>query len=77
MYCRTGYRPGKGRGITPLWYATPVGGKVDYIPDGAASKNIDGVMYFFYNDVWYQPFYSGSDVVYIVAEKPAEANTQS
>ena len=44
--------------------------KVDYIPDGAASKTIDGVMYFVYNDVWYRTFYSGSEVVYIVAENP-------
>jgi hypothetical protein len=30
------------------------------------------VTYFVYNDVYYQPFYSGSGVVYIVAEKPEE-----
>ena len=55
----------------------PVGATVDYIPDGAASKTIDGVMYFVYNDVWHRPFYSGSEVVYIVAEKPEAADTQS
>ena len=48
----------------------PVGAKVDYVPDGAASETIDGVTYFVYNDVYYQPFYSGSEDVYIVAEKP-------
>ena len=48
----------------------PVGAKVDYVPDGAASETVDGVTYFVYNDVYYQPFYSGSEVVYIVAEKP-------
>jgi len=50
----------------------PVGAKVDYVPDGAASETFDGVTYFVYNDVYYQPFYSGSEVVYIVTEKPAE-----
>jgi Family of unknown function (DUF6515) len=57
----------------------PVGAKVDYLPDGAASKTVDGVVYFVYNDVWYRTFYSGSEVVYIVAEKPEakEADTKS
>ena len=48
----------------------PVGAKVDYVPDGASSETIDGVTYFVYSDTYYRPFYSGSEVVYIVAEKP-------
>jgi len=28
------------------------------------------VTYFVFNDTYYRPFYSGSDVIYIVAEKP-------
>ena len=48
----------------------PVGAQVDYVPDGAESETIDGVTYFVFADIYYRPFYSGSDVVYIVAEKP-------
>jgi hypothetical protein len=55
----------------------PIGAKVDYVPDGASSRTIDGVVYFVYNDVYYRPFYSGSDVVYVVAEKPEEAEPDS
>ena len=51
----------------------PVGAQVDYVPDGAASKTIDGVTYFVHNDTYYRPYYSGSDVVYIVAERPEGA----
>jgi hypothetical protein len=47
----------------------PVGAKVDYIPEGATSKTVDDVVYFVFNDVYYRPFYSGSEVVYVVAEK--------
>jgi hypothetical protein len=43
---------------------------VDYVPDGASSETVDGVTYFVYNDTYYRTFYSGSEVVYIVAEKP-------
>jgi len=55
----------------------PLGAKVDYLPDGASSKTVDGVVYFTYNDVYYRPFYSGSDVVYIVSEKPEATGKQS
>ena len=48
----------------------PIGAKVDYIPDGATSQTVDGVTYFIYSDTYYRTFYSGSEVVYIVTEKP-------
>ena len=54
-----------------------MGAKVDYIPDGASSQTVDDVVYFVYNDVYYRPFYSGSDVVYIVAENPEGADNSS
>ena len=48
----------------------PVGAMVDYIPDGATTKTVEDITYFVYNDTYYRPFYSGSEVVYIVAENP-------
>ena len=51
----------------------PVGAKVDYVPDGAESKTVDGIVYFVFNDTYYRPFYSGSDVVYMVVENPEGA----
>jgi len=51
----------------------PIGAKVDYVPDGAESKTIDGIVYFVFNDTYYRPFYSGSDVVYMVVENPEGA----
>ena len=55
----------------------PLGAKVDYLPDGATSQTVDGVVYFTFNNVYYRPFYSGSDVVYIVSEKPEATVKQS
>lgn len=49
------------------------GAKVDYVPDGAASKTVDGIVYFVFNETYYRPFYSGSDVVYMVVENPESA----
>ena len=48
----------------------PIGAQVDYVPDGAASETFDDVTYFVFNDTYYRPFYSGSDVIYRVVEKP-------
>ena len=48
----------------------PIGAEVDYVPDGAESKTIDDVVYFVFNDVYYRPYYSGSEVVYVVTENP-------
>ena len=43
------------------------------MPDGAESKTVDGIVYFVFNDTYYRPFYSGSDVVYMVVENPEGA----
>ena len=40
------------------------------MPDGAASKTIDGIVYFVYNETYYRPYYSGSEVIYRVVENP-------
>ena len=50
--------------------APPVGASVNSLPDGSSSETVDGTAYFVYADTYYKPFYSGSDVVYMVAEKP-------
>ena len=49
---------------------SPVGATVDYVPDGASSKTVDGIVYFVFNDTYYRPSYNGSDVVYMVVENP-------
>ena len=51
----------------------PIGARVDYVPDGAESRTVDGIVYFVFNDTYYRPFYSGSDVVYMVVENPESA----
>ena len=56
--------------LADYYTAAPVGAKVDYVPDGASSETIDGVTYFVYSNTYYQPFYSGPKVVYIMANKP-------
>ncbi len=40
------------------------------LPDGATSETVKGTAYFVYAGAYYRPFYSGSDVVYMVVEKP-------
>ena len=48
----------------------PVGAIVPTLPDGAEQKTVGGADYFVYAGTYYQPFYSGSNVVYMVAEDP-------
>ena len=48
----------------------PVGATVHALPDGATSETIDGAPYFIYAGTYYKPFYSGSDVVYMVVKNP-------
>jgi hypothetical protein len=37
---------------------------------------VDGISYFVYADVWYRPYYSGSDVIYTVVEKPEATKSE-
>ncbi len=46
--------------------APRVGATVDSLPDGATQETIEGSTYFVYSETFYTPFYSGSDVVYMV-----------
>lgn len=48
----------------------PAGLIVNSLPSGAVTKNAGGTPYLEFGGVWYRPFYSGSDVVYQVVDKP-------
>jgi hypothetical protein len=50
--------------------APPVGATVDSLPDGAAQETIEGSTYVVDSETFYKPFYSGSDVVYMVVADP-------
>ena len=43
----------------------------DQLPDGAVDQNIKGATYFTFGGAYFQPFYSGSSVIYEVVAKPA------
>lgn len=51
--------------ITP-----PIGAVVQELPEGAQVKKINGKTFFIYGGAFYQPFYSGSEVVYMVVKDP-------
>ena len=48
----------------------PQGVFVTSLPNGAVEQSVNGSSYFQYGDVWYQPFYSGSDVSYETVANP-------
>ena len=48
----------------------PPGVFVTQLPNGAVAHTIYGNRYFHYRHVWYQPFYSGSDVTYETVADP-------
>ena len=50
--------------------APPIGATVTDLPEGAEKKTVKDQDFFVYAGTWYQPFYSGSNVVYVVAEEP-------
>jgi hypothetical protein len=43
---------------------------VPSLPEGAEQRDVDGNTHFVYADTFYKPFYSGSDVVYMVVADP-------
>jgi hypothetical protein len=56
-------------GYQPAPYGVPaVGTNVYSLPPGAIATTINGSTYFTENGVYYKPFYSGSQVVYIVSQ---------
>jgi len=48
----------------------PAGVFVNNLPNGAVAQGINGIRYFQYAGVWYQPYYSGSDVTYETVANP-------
>jgi hypothetical protein len=64
--------PGDEEGAAPTYevIAPPVGATVPSLPEGAEKRDVEGNTYFFYTETFYKPFYSGSDVVYMVAADP-------
>ena len=65
-------QPPKEEGGDPTFEVVkpPVGATVPSLPDGATQETINGAPYYGYAGTYYKPFYSGSDVVYMVVEKP-------
>jgi hypothetical protein len=53
--------------------APPKGATVSHLPDDAVEKTIGSTKYFTYSGTWYQAFYSGSTVVYMVVKEPSGA----
>jgi hypothetical protein len=48
----------------------PPGVIVTSLPNGAANVTVNGVNYLEFGGVWYQPFYSGSEVIYQTIPNP-------
>jgi hypothetical protein len=48
----------------------PIGSSVTQLPNGAVADTIKGTTYFSFGEAWYQPFYSGSSVIYEVVKNP-------
>jgi hypothetical protein len=48
----------------------PVGATVDSLPQGAEQKVVNGTTYYLFGAAYYQPFYSGSSVIYQVVPDP-------
>jgi hypothetical protein len=48
----------------------PPGVIVTSLPKGAAIVTVNGVNYREFGGVWYQPFYSGSEVIYQTVPNP-------
>ncbi len=56
-------------GYQPAPYGPPALGSTVYsLPTGAFPTTINGTTYYMANGVYYKPFYSGSQVVYIVSQ---------
>jgi len=48
----------------------PVGAMITQLPEGAMEQNVSGATYYLYANAYFQPFYNGSDVVYMIVEDP-------
>src|SRR5437868_11342848 len=43
----------------------PIGTMLPVLPAGAFSTQVNGTYYYYYNDTYYKPVFSGSQVVYV------------
>lgn len=50
----------------------PAGIHICHIPSGAVGRELNGIQYFEYGGVWYQPFYGGSDIIYRIVSNPKD-----
>ena len=50
--------------------APPIGATVTELPGDAKKETVGDMDYFVYAGTWYQPFYAGSNAVYVVVEDP-------
>jgi hypothetical protein len=57
--------------------APPIGATVTELPEDAEMRSANGQDYFVYDDTWYQPFYAGSNAVYVVVEKQPRTSQRS
>ena len=57
--------------------APPIGATVTELPEDAEKKSAGGQEYFVYDDTWYQPFYSGTNAVYVVVETQPRTSQRS
>jgi hypothetical protein len=48
----------------------PPGILITSLPNGAVTVTVNGVNYREFGGVWYQPFYSGSEVIYQTVPNP-------
>jgi len=59
----------------PTYEYTPpppaIGTTVDSLPPGAHSTMINGSYYYVNGSTYYKPFYSGSQVIYVVSSRPS------
>jgi len=64
--------PPKKAGGDPTYevVAPPIGATVKSLPKDAKEKKVKGTEYYEYAGTYYQPFFSGSEVVYMVVKDP-------
>ena len=55
----------------------PPGVMVHELPPGAMAITVGTTKYFEFGGVWYQPFYNGSEVVYLTVPNPTMPNATS
>lgn len=57
--------------------APPTGATVPYLPDEAYETNVNGKMYYFYDETFYKPFTSEGETIFMVVEDPRGNGSQA